>query len=102
MKMKNKNFFSKVFVLFIFFSMNLPAALSDLDIKGLFSGTDQKKMEIIGKIKKTGNKVYLPELAQVLEKEKKDEIRSSASLALLEAGDSTCIPYYRKAVGDTY
>ena len=102
MKMKNKNFFSKVFVLFIFLSMNLPAALSDLDIKGLFSGTDQKKMEIIGKIKKTGNKVYLPELAQVLEKEKKDEIRSSASLALLEAGDSTCIPYYRKAVGDTY
>jgi len=95
----------KVFLIMcILFFSNCRASETNFEIRGLFSGTDRNKLEIIDRIIKSGKKIYLPELAEVVDarKEKNDEVRSRASLALLTIGDSTCVPYYKKAlVGDS-
>ena len=80
----------------------IPSVEPGFEIRGLLSGTAEKKIEIIERIMKTGDKVYLPELAALLEVEENREIRSRAAQALLRAGDSTCVPAYTKALGDSY
>ncbi|MBN1444495.1 MAG: HEAT repeat domain-containing protein [Candidatus Omnitrophica bacterium] len=70
--------------------------------EGLKSGTSRKKAQIIESIAGRRDKVYLPELGRVLSEEKSDEIRSMAANALLAIGDSTCTPYFRTALGDSY
>ncbi len=97
-----KKIINAIGILNIIFVFSSHAIDTDFEIKGLFAGTDQKKIEIIEKIIKTGSKVYLPELGAVLDSEKNEEIRSRAVLALLTLGDSTCIPYYKKAIEDSY
>ncbi|HOL21433.1 MAG TPA: HEAT repeat domain-containing protein [bacterium] len=75
----------------------------DIEItEGLKSGTFQKKVELINRIENSRNKVYLPELGEVITTDENEEIRSRATLALLNIGDSTCIPYFRNALGDSY
>lgn len=64
-------------------------------------GTKEKKIEFIERIRLTKNKVYLPEIAKLLE-DSDEEVRVKASLTLYEIGDSTCIDFYRKALSDSY
>lgn len=75
---------------------------AEIGVEGLRSGTFSKKVELIDRIVKTGDKVYLPELGAVLQGDDNEEIRSKAALALLTIGDSTCIPYFKKALEDSY
>lgn len=70
--------------------------------EGLKSGVFQKKVQIINSIVQKEDKVYLPDLGAVLGEEKNEEIRSRAANALLIIGDSTCMPYFRTALGDSY
>lgn len=91
-----------VAVLSIACSMRAYCKENSFEIQGLISGPDSKKLEIIEKIAGMGDKVYLPELAALLDIEKSEEVRSKAALALLSIGDSICIPYYKKALSDRY
>ncbi len=88
-------------IIFLFLAGTLKA--KDLEIiQGLKSGTSPKKVQIIDRIISEKNKVYLPYLADVLREEKNEEVRSKAALALLTIGDSTCTPYFRDALEDSY
>jgi|LSQX01.2.fsa_nt_gb HEAT repeat protein len=89
-------------IVFSMISFSLSYAKDNVEIRGLNFGTKQKKIEIIDKMVKSGNKIYLPELGAVLSTEKSDEVRTKISFALLQLGDSTCIPYYKKTLDDTY
>jgi len=64
-------------------------------------GTKTKKIEFIKNVLNKKDKVNLKELGILLEDEDK-EIRSLASYTLYEIGDSTCVDYYKKALGDSY
>ncbi len=75
---------------------------AEIETVGLKSGTFEKKIQIIDRIVNTKNRVYLPELGAVLQDEKDEKIRSRAALALLDIGDSTCNPYFKKALEDSY
>ncbi|MCM8762192.1 MAG: HEAT repeat domain-containing protein [Candidatus Omnitrophica bacterium] len=76
---------------------------TDIEItEGLKSGTFQKKIELINRIENSKNKVYLPNLGEIITTDENEEIRSRATLALLNIGDATCIPYFRDALGDSY
>jgi len=70
--------------------------------EGLKSGTFEKKVEIINWLENSRNKVYLPVLGEIINNEENEEIRSRAALALLNIGDSTCIPYFKNALKDSY
>ncbi|NLG12289.1 MAG: hypothetical protein GX554_04615 [Elusimicrobia bacterium] len=70
--------------------------------EGLKTGTFQKKIELITKIETSKAKEFLPELGNIITSEENEEIRSKAVLALLNIGDSTCVPYFRDALDDTY
>jgi len=67
----------------------------------LIFGTKSKKMEFLKKVLNSKNKVYLKEVADFLDDDDK-EIRTFASLTLYEIGDSTCIDFYKKSLGDEY
>lgn len=95
--MKN-NYLSKFFVIFLFlFNILLSADITS----SVIFGTKSKKIEFIKKILNTKNKVYIKEIANLLDDEDK-EIRSLASYTLYEIGDSTCNDYYKKALQDSY
>lgn len=74
----------------------------EINIEALRSGTFEKKIQTIESIVKAENKIYLPELGAVLQNESNEEIRSKAVLALVDIGDSTCNPYFKMALEDTY
>ncbi|HNS32717.1 MAG TPA: hypothetical protein PKN36_07065, partial [bacterium] len=58
----------KVFLIMcILFFSNCRASETNFEIRGLFSGTDRNKLEIIDRIIKSGKKIYLPELAEVVD-----------------------------------
>ncbi|MCM8760453.1 MAG: HEAT repeat domain-containing protein, partial [Candidatus Omnitrophica bacterium] len=76
---------------------------TDIEIvEGLKSGTFQKKIELINKIENSKNKVYLPNLGEIITTDENEEIRSRAALALLNIGDSTCLSYFINALNDSY
>jgi len=89
-----------VFIIVVFLMAGLSGA--DIEIDGLKSGTFERKIQIINSIVNTRNKVYLPELGAVIKNEENEEIRSKAALALLNIGDSTCNPYFKDALEDSY
>jgi len=70
--------------------------------EGLKSGTFEKKIELINWLENSRNRIYLPNLGEIINTEENEEIRSRATLALLNIGDSTCIPYFKNALKDSY
>ncbi|MDD3725906.1 MAG: HEAT repeat domain-containing protein [Candidatus Ratteibacteria bacterium] len=93
----------KTGVIILLITSSVVLCKSDIEIiEGLKSGTFQKKIELINKIEKDQNKIYLPELGKVISSDESEEIRSRAALALLNIGDSTCIPYFKNALKDSY
>jgi len=94
--MKRNNLF-KIFGIWLIMSL----FLSGENPSTILFGTKSKKIEFIKKILTSKDKVYIKEIASLLEDEDK-EIRNLASYTLYEIGDSTCIDYYKKALIDSY
>ncbi|MCX8082143.1 MAG: HEAT repeat domain-containing protein [bacterium] len=89
-------------VIFIIYSAII-LGKTDIEVtEGLKSGTFQKKIDLIERIERSKDKIYLPNLGEIITSDKNEEIRSRATLALLNIGDSTCIPYFRNAIADDY
>lgn len=87
---------NKIFIFLIGITINLLS-----ENPALIYGTKTKKIEFIKKVLNNKDKVYLKEISNFLDDEDK-EIRSLASLTLYEIGDSTCIDFYKKSLGDEY
>ncbi|MCM8804066.1 MAG: HEAT repeat domain-containing protein, partial [Candidatus Omnitrophica bacterium] len=71
------------------------------EVSSIIFGTKSGKIEFIKKILDKKNKVYIREIANLLDDEDK-EVRSLASYTLYKIGDSTCVDYYKKALLDSY
>jgi len=70
-------------------------------IEGFQYGTEKQKLEILEQLSIKKNKIYLPQIAELLSDPSK-EVRSKAVYTLLKIGDSTCIPYFKKALDDSW
>lgn len=90
------------FLIMFIFASGVLLSGAEIETEGLKSGTFDKKVQIIDRIVNAEDKVYLPDLGAVLQYERNEEIRSKAALALLNIGDSTCNPYFKKALEDSY
>ena len=64
-------------------------------------GTEREKIALLEKLILTNNKIYLPEIGKLLDDPSR-EVRSKAVYTLLKIGDSTCIPYFKKAFRDSW
>lgn len=95
--MKKMNEIKKIIFLYSLFSLFLLSESSST----ISFGTKSKKIEFLQKVLQSKNKVFLNEIALLLEDED-EEVRSLASYVLYEIGDSTCIDYFKKALEDTY
>ncbi|MCM8806415.1 MAG: hypothetical protein NC926_00425, partial [Candidatus Omnitrophica bacterium] len=91
------NEIKKIIFLYSLFSLFLLSESSST----ISFGTKSKKIEFLQKVLQSKNKVFLNEIALLLEDEE-EEVRSLASYVLYEIGDSTCIDYFKKALEDTY
>ena len=96
--MKKINLFLGIFFIF-FFASSLFSY--QIDTRAIKYGTERQKINFIQKVFNTGDRTYLPEIAELLD-DGSDEVRSKAAYTLFKIGDSTCVDYYKKGLKDNY
>lgn len=96
--MKKINLFLEILFIF-FFASSLFSY--QIDTRAVKYGTERQKINFIQKVFNTGDRTYLPEIAELLDDDS-DEVRSKAAYTLFKIGDSTCVDYYKKGLKDNY
>jgi len=77
------------------------AGVTRLQIDGLRYAPASQKISIVQRLVAEKNRVYLPEIGALLDDPSR-EVRSQAASALLELGDITCLPFFKKGLSDDW